>query len=388
MFSFPRILLKYWTLAWLSSFLLSIFFFSSILVLFTISEDIEKYVDLCLNSPVVFFNVTFLTYLPWIIPICCFTGTILTFYIFEKNLEWSSLKACAVSPLWISGTILLISALISIIPIFFTISQKNSLTKETSENKIGFTMKVGKQSSWFFQSFNRIKMTGENLQIYFYDEHGNDALRMRCQKAFWSEDKGWIFQNGVYLSFQTERGIPVPVSDQNKIEWQEVKNEPFYKESNTGKTPLRKLRFKELSLGELNENPKLHILLSEKPANLSFQKLKEINSGFSNVSSRVLAPFRFQYAKICVGFLSSLFATITALLLVARTERKSFSKIFPLILCGIVAFYVTTRFADPLGEIGILNEWTSATVPYLSVILLIALIQIRFPRKKFIFQLP
>jgi hypothetical protein len=211
---------------------------------------------------------------------------------------------------------------------------------------------------------------------------------MRCQKAFWSEDKGWIFQNGVYLSFQTERGIPVPVSDQNKIEWQEVKNEPFYKESNTGKTPLRKLRFKELSLGELNENPKLHILLSEKPANLSFQKLKEINSGFSDVSSRVLAPFRFQYAKICVGFLSSLFATITALLLVARTERKSISKIFPPILSGIVAFYVTTRFADPLGEIGILNEWTSALVPYLSVILLIALIQIRLPRKKFIFLLP
>jgi hypothetical protein len=121
---------------------------------------------------------------------------------------------------------------------------------------------------------------------------------------------------------------------------------------------------------------------------LSFQKLKEINSGFSDASSRVLAPFRFQYAKICVGFLSSLFATITALLLVARTERKSFSKIFPLILCGIVAFYVTTRFADPMGEIGILNEWTSAAVPYLSAILLITVLQIRLPRRKFIFRLP
>ena len=39
------------------------------------------------------------------------------------------------------------------------------------------------------------------------------------------------------------------------------------------------------------------------------------------------------------------------------------------------------KFADPLGEIGILNEWISASVPYLSVILLIALIQIRLPRK-------
>ena len=388
MFPFPRILIKHWSLAWLSSFLLSIFFFASILALFTISEDIQKYVDLCLNRPGVFFNATFLTFLPWIIPICCFTGTILTFYIFEKNLEWSSLKTCGVSPVWISGTILLISALISIIPIFLTIYQDNTFTNQTSENKIGFTMKAGRQSSWFFQSFNRMKMSGENLQIYLYDKYGNDALRIRCQKAFWTEDKGWVFQNGVYLSFQTERGIPIPDPEHNKIKWQEFKDEPFYQVGNIGKTPLRKLRFTELSLGELNENPELHILLSEKPANLSFQKLQEIISGFTDESARVMAPFRFQYAKICVGFLSSLFATLTALLLVARTQKNSISKIFPLILCGIVAFYVTTRFADPMGEIGILNEWTSAAVPYLSAILLITVLQIRLPRRKFIFQLP
>jgi hypothetical protein len=121
---------------------------------------------------------------------------------------------------------------------------------------------------------------------------------------------------------------------------------------------------------------------------LSFQKLQEIISGFTDESARVMAPFRFQYAKICVGFLSSLFATMTALLLVARTQKNSISKIFPLTLCGMVAFYVTSRFADPMGEIGILNEWTSAAVPYLSAILLITVLQIRLPRLKFIFQLP
>jgi hypothetical protein len=33
-----------------------------------------------------------------------------------------------------------------------------------------------------------------------------------------------------------------------------------------------------------------------------------------------------------------------------------------------------------MGEIGILNEWTSAAVPYLSAILLITVLQIRLPR--------
>ena len=69
-------------------------------------------------------------------------------------------------------------------------------------------MKVGRQSSWFFQSFNRIKMTGENLQIYLYDKQMM-LLESDARKLFGPKIKAGI-SNGVYLSFQTERAFQSP----------------------------------------------------------------------------------------------------------------------------------------------------------------------------------
>ena len=91
-FSFPIILIRHWSCAWLLNFFISLFFFTSILLVFTVSEDFQKYLTLLENDFIRFFNVIFLPFLPWLIPICCFTGTTLTFFIFEKHLEWSSLN--------------------------------------------------------------------------------------------------------------------------------------------------------------------------------------------------------------------------------------------------------------------------------------------------------
>lgn len=384
MFSFPCILLKHWSQTWLLSFLLSFFFISSILVLFTISEDIQKYINLCISTPFAFLNETLLAYLPWITPICCFTGTILTFFIFERNLEWSSLKACSISPYWVTGSILFLSAFISLILVYYTTFRSNTSARISPISKIGFMMKVGEESSWFFQSYNPIMKEGKNLQVYLYDDKGNDALRIRCEEASWSKEGRWIFRNGVYLSFQTREGIPIPDPVKNKIQWKRAEKEPFFKRVDMGKTPLRKVRFSELSLNELNENPEFHLLLSEKPENLSFQQLQDLINSFSNSNPRVLAPFRYQYAKRWVGFFTGLFATIIALGLVTRLERKSFPKIFSIILGGMVTFYVAIRIAKSLGETGIMNEWISAVFPYFSVLLLLLMTQAYLPIRKFV----
>ncbi len=382
MFPFPRILLKHWSQTWLFSFLLSFFFISSILFLFTISEDIQKYIDLCFSAPFAFLDETIFAYLTWTTPICCFTGTILTFFTFEKNLEWSSLKACSISPHWVTGTILLLSALISVIAVSYTIFKSDASALTFRADKVGFTMKVGERSSWFFQSFNRILKEGKNLQVYFYDDKGNDALRIRCEEASWHRGGRWIFRNGVYLSFQTEKGLPIPHPKENKIQWKEVEQEPFYKKVSTGNTPLRKVMFSELSICELNENPEFHILLSENPENLSFQKLQEIMQSTSDGNPREIAPFRYQYAKIWVSFFSCLFATLVALGLVARLERKSLPKIFSIILCGMVIFYVITRISKPLGEAGIMNGWISAVFPYFSILVFMLITQTQLPSRK------
>ena len=64
--------------------------------------------------------------------------------------------------------------------------------------------------TWYFQAFDSVKMKGKNLQIYLNDENGHDVLRLRCSEAVWDESDGWTFYNGLYLSFLTDKGLPVP----------------------------------------------------------------------------------------------------------------------------------------------------------------------------------
>lgn len=377
MISFPSIIIKHWTLAWIANLGISFFFLSSILVLFSISEDLQQYFFLFSNQPLKVFQIILLPYLPWIVPICCFTATILTFYIFENSLEWSSVKACAVSPYWISGSILVLGIFVSLSFAITTISGSPSANPFIKNNQSGFAMKIGKESSWYFQSFNVKSMEGENLQVYLYDENGDDALRIRSSKAHWNRSQGWTFYNGVYLSFLTNRGLPVPNHQKGEIDWLQAKDELFFVEKDSKKTPLRKLKFSILQLDEFKENPMPHLLARENPKNLSFQNLKQVLDEYPEPNSKVLAPFRFRYAQVSLNLGSCAFATMVALLLVATTERIKLSASLSIILCGIVIFYISSRFANSIGTRGIVDEWFVASVPYFSVVFVWFLLRTR-----------
>lgn len=377
MISFPSIIIKHWTLAWIANLGISFFFLSSILVLFSISEDLQQYFFLFSNQPLKVFQIILLPYLPWIVPICCFTATILTFYIFENSLEWSSVKACAVSPYWISGSILVLGIFVSLSLAITTISGSPSANPLIKNNQSGFAMKIGKESSWYFQSFNVKSMEGENLQVYLYDENGDDALRIRSSKAHWNRSQGWTFYNGVYLSFLTNRGLPVPNHQKGEIDWLQAKDELFFVEKDSKKTPLRKLKFSILQLDEFKENPMPHLLARENPKNLSFQNLKQVLDEYPEPNSKVLAPFRFRYAQVSLNLGSCAFATMVALLLVATTERIKLSASLSIILCGIVIFYISSRFANSIGTRGIVDEWFVASVPYFSVVFVWFLLRTR-----------
>ena len=236
--------------------------------MFTMSEDFQRYLDLLENSFLGFIKVVFIPFLPWLIPTCCFTGTILTFCIFEKHLEWSSLQACSISPFAIAGTFLFLSLAISILQFIFSSSLSRSTYEKNDSIKTGFKMEMGNKSSWYFQSFNYETFEGKNLQIYLYDEKGNDSLRIRCEKASWDKEDGWNFHNGVYLSFNTIHGLPVPNHKNQNLDWLKENKDNILSDEGSGKTPLRKLHFSDLKLKELNENQLPHLLLSEKPKNL------------------------------------------------------------------------------------------------------------------------
>ena len=374
---FPTIIIRHWVFAWIAHLGISFFFFASILVLFTISEDSSQYLSTLSEDPFKAFQIILFPYLPWIVPVCCFTSTILTFYIFENNLEWSGLKACSVSPYWISGTILILGLIVSLLLSFSTIIDNRMTQTVIDKNKIGFDMKVGKKNSWFFQSFNSTKMEGENLQVYLYEEDGNEALRIRCSRAVWKQSTGWTFYDGVYLSFLTNRGLPIPSMRKGSIEWTNASEELFFTERHSSKTPLRKVKFSVLRIKELSENPIPHLLASENPKNLSYQNLRKVLSEYPDPSSNLLAPTRYRFAQISVSLISSAIATFIALLIVASSERLKLTTTLSLVLLGIVVFYVSTRFANSAGTRGMLNEWIAVMLPYFSVTTVLFLLKLK-----------
>ena len=370
MFSFPLIILRHWSYAWILNFFISLFFLISLLLIFTISEDLHKYLNLFESNPFGFIKIVFIPFLPWLLPVSCFTGTILTLCVFEKHLEWSTIRACSISPYSIICSFLFLSTIVSLSQYILTSFLFQDSDYTLNKNKTGFIMKVGKKSTWYFQSFNAENSEGKNLQVYLCDAKGNDAFRLRCERAVWDEANGWDFYNGVYLSFDTNDGLPIPNIKHQRLDWI-MDKENIFSDQDAGKTPLRKLRFENLRLKELNANPYTYLLLGERPENLSFKRLKKVLTQFSDSENRVIASMRFRFAQICIGFFSSLFATFFAVLLVSDKERFSFSAIFAKMLVAMIVFYLVANLSNPLGQIGFFNEWFAVIIPYLSAFLLL-----------------
>ena len=132
-------------------------------------------------------------------------------------------------------------------------------------------MKVGKKSTWYFQSFNAENSEGKILQVYLCDAKGNDAFRLRCERAVWDEaiTGGTFITAFIYLLTQTTV-LPIPNIKQKESTGLWIKK--IFLVARYRKNPLRKLKFENLRLKELNANPYTYLLLGERPQNLSFKR--------------------------------------------------------------------------------------------------------------------
>lgn len=359
--SLPKILILHWLKLWILNFLVCFIFFSSIIFLFSISENLEKYSSFIAENPFRLFLNLILPFLSTITPICCFAGTVFTYFLFEKNLEWTSLQTCSISPLWINLSILLLSLIVSSLILNWASDASIPITSDSETDSL--VIKKQNKYTWYFQAFDSVKMKGKNLQIYLNDENGHDVLRLRCSEAVWDESDGWTFYNGLYLSFLTDKGLPVPNEVNQTIQWLPFDAQRLNDYDKSSKTPQLKKEFLELSLKEFNENPIPHILIGKDPRNLARHELRRVINEYPNSESFLIAPFKFEYAKANIFLFSGLFSTVAALALVARRDFPSTGNIISFILTGLVALYILKRFFDVIGESGMLNEWICTIVP-------------------------
>lgn len=383
----PWILLKHWGRFWATQFFFSFFFLFSLLLVFLLAQEYERGAELLWEDPKRLFYVYLAPSIPWLSSICCFAATILTFSMLERHKEWTTLQACAVSPLWIGAVFLVLSTVIAACNLWLLYTQP---TKENySSDKIweprSLQMKDPSVGMWYFQEFNPRTLEGKNLQLYLNDDAGKNYGRLRCKMASWdAKIKKWQFREGIFWGYPTARGVPIPDIKTNRLKWNELRKDIFLEDAIDSNTPIQKFTFQKLWLEELTSDPLPYFWIKENPSKMNYTEINSIIENFPNRDSYKLDAYYYQRTLVLVNTLSCIFVTLLGLILMIGQKSPKVSFIVVVIVIGIVSFYVLRIAFDKIGERGILNPWICSIIPFLGTGLLFLLL--KFKKEKALFE--
>lgn len=371
-----KLIEKYLVYEWLKWFCLCFLVLFSLLFLQFLNDES----GILLNDSFAVFSLLFfeiaINYLTWLFPISCFVATLFTFSFLSKKRELLALDASGVSFFLIVRPIIGLALICSVFSWISKdsdtlISETKKLLGNGNEQKStefsSFQMSLpAVNRTWYFQSFDMGKSLAYGIHLYSYDENGNDLFRIRAESGFLTKS-GWQFQNGSFLGFSSEKGIPV-ISTENQISWQKILNPVIGDSTFALPSPRYNKRFSFLKLPEVYDDPKNFALLKAKPDSLSFSQLDELIQNFPREDSQKLHPYRLRRAQLFWNAPSCLFAVLCALALTLKREPSSTGFIVGLSLLWILGFYILRTFFDSLGERGIISAWSAAGIPYLSVL--------------------
>ena len=143
-------------------------------------------------------------------------------------------------------------------------------------------MKIGKERIWYFAQFDETSWKGTGVHVYSYDENGSDSYRIRAESAF-RDGNDWIFENGRFLGFPSSKGLPVPRENGKGLTWET----PVLSESiiQGRSSPRINKRFSGLRLSLPSDDPRIHVALRKKPANLTYGELTTVIEKYPHQSS-------------------------------------------------------------------------------------------------------
>ena len=346
----------------------------SLLFLQLLSEESKLFASNSFLHFISLFSQFGLSYLSWLFPIGCFVATLLTFSFLAKNRELLALDTSGCSTFFIARPIIGLAIACCFISWLCQDTEKlnrlleGSLDQEKAQmNTQVSSLKMRLKSvnrTWYFQSVDLESGFAEKIQLYSYDDQGNELFRIRAESGNRST-QGWQFLNGNFLGFSSSRGIPI--INNNQISWDST-SKPFDMTFASGiKTPKYNKQFMELNLPHIHDDPEPFALLRTKPQNLSFDRLTELIECFPHPNSPKLHPYRLRRAQLLWNVPGCFLAVMCAFALTLRKEQSSIGFIIGLSLLWILVFYVIKSFCDALGEKGILSDWVATGIPFMIV---------------------
>ena len=371
------ILEKYVASEWCKWFVLISFFLFSILILQMLTGEMESFSSfLDLKKSLRLISSRLLQYIPWLVPISCFFATLLTVSFLKQRGEYLGMLSCSFSWFLCSRIIFVLGFVISLL-CWVLVKSENDLRSYLNTNSFKseggshFQMKIGKDRFWYFESFNESKLKGENVHLYAYDSLGNNDYRIRAKSAKWTTAKKWVFEEGQFIGFFSKKGLPIYNAQNYSIEWE--KSDKRDLEAMGVLSPGFSKKFEKLDLEFGFDNPDIHILLSQSPKMLSFEKLKCLINEYPDSEAQELLSYRYRLAQINWNSVSCVLSIFCATMICTFNYKHSIGKIIILSLTGAVCFYILRTTCDSFGENGIAPPLLTAGIPYLGIVGLVVI---------------
>ena len=367
------ILEKYIRVKWGKWFGLSFFFLLTILLLQLISESSDQFLFDDLSTIFSRLSLRCLAFIPWILPIACFSATLLTVSFLIIKGEMTGILSCSFSVIYCFRSIFILGFLISIVAwlsMIYYHDLKQRLVLESTElsQESHFQMKIDKKRLWYFSRFDMERKRGENVHLYAYDSQGNDSYRVRAKKAYWDAQNHWVFEYGQFMGFASNHGLPIMDSNSQQIVWD---RDSKRSSSDSGKiSPSFYKKFDSLVFHPEMDDPEVPMLLSKRANMLSFFELIKVTDTYPNSSSAYIFPYRYRLYQLIWNSLGSLLSIFCGLMLVISNKNQKLGQVIGMSTVGILLFYAFRTIFDSLGENGILPASFCAGSPYLAILLI------------------
>ena len=310
-----------------------------------------------------------LTYLPWLLPICCLGASLFSLSFARKRGEWTAMLANGISPWQCFFLVVLLGLGIGwSSDRLMKISGNRSMGQSDSSVR-SLKMQIGSERLWYFRSFDPVTLSGNDLQLFYYGKQGEDFLRIRAAQADWDPENGWTFYQGRFLGFYSSLGLPVIDQNGTGLVLEKSVNAQDRDNLYQTKSPGVSRPFQKLTGLNLKDDPTPYLWLQKRLKDMSISEIDRLLECFPNLESGEIVPYRMRKAQLWWNGPACMVALLIGLSLGSSRGSSTPAKLAGVSLLGALGFYFVRTLSESLGEQDILAPMLAASLPYFVVLL-------------------
>jgi lipopolysaccharide export system permease protein len=313
----------------------------------------------------VYFLVTVPSFFAIVLPLALLVSLLFALGQLHRHFEFTPMRAAGVGlfrltrPIWAVGVLCCLFSLwlnSSIIP--WSVEQSRTVyeqlqfrreKKSATDDRVGavYDMAFDNQAAqrmWFFNRYSQFTQHGYGVSVSELDGHRRETRRLLAGEAWFDAPrKAWVFRDGRELEFNVETGVQV-----GSVPFDE-KLEPRY-----------------------TEDPKLMLLVDQRPVDLSFFELRRVIDYYKADGNPKGIVYAVRYFGLLADMLGPLIvigiAVPFAMSGVRVNPAVGVSKAIGLFLL----YYVLNNFATSLATQQLMSPGMAAWLPNLGMVALAA----------------